>query len=251
MKRGMFQGVTTVVRFNWHFYVLAFVTILTLSLAAVTIPGLFAVLCIVVACGILLSCLLSLVATYLAYDSSELYQLHWMDPWMPQDGTAANIHAGFDETTGLLSTRWPGIRWQVFDFFDSAKHTEVSIRRARNAHPPSPDTHSIATHSLPIPEHTFDRILLILAAHEIRNPGERSGFFLELGYALKKDGLIIVTEHLRDPANLIAYNLGAWHFHTPEAWIKTFRDARLDVVTSFHPAPLITTYILKKHGTSA
>ena len=248
MKRSAFQGVTTVVRFNWHFYVLALAGVAALLVVATLTPAWLALIGVTLSILVIFSTGVSLVATWSAYDASGLYQLRWLIPWMPAQGRAANIHAGFDETTGLLRTGFPGIAWHVFDFYDPAKHTEISIRRARHACPPSADTVRIPTRNLPLADASFDRILLILAAHEIRDAQERTGFFRELHRALAPDGLLIVTEHLRDLPNIAAYNLGAWHFHRLSTWKNAFDASRFDLVATFRPAPFITTFILKKHG---
>lgn len=246
MTRSAFQGVATVVRFNWHLYAVALGGAAFLVVATRFVPAWIALPGFIVATLAVLSVLISLAATWFAYDASGLYRLHWLDAWMPAQGKAANIHAGFDETTGLLRARFPGIRWSVFDFYDPAKHTEISIRRARRVHPPAEDTRPIPTRDLPLADASFDRVLLLLAAHEIRNRHERIVFFRELHRVLTANGLLIVTEHLRDAANIAVYNLGAWHFHRPADWKATFEAAEFDVVATLKPAPLITTYVLKK-----
>jgi len=250
MNRSPFQGVATVVRFNWHFYVIA-LGAACLGLLACLLPAWLALPGLVLTALVLLPLPVSLVATWLAYDASRLYELRWLDAWLPAQGAAANIHAGLDETTTLLRARFPGIHWRAFDFYDPARHTEISIRRARRAHPPGADTLAIPTSGLPLADASFDRILLTLAAHEIRDHHERAGFFRELHRTLAADGLVIVTEHLRDLPNIAAYNLGAWHFHRPAAWRATFAAAQLDLVATLKPAPLITTFILRKHAKPA
>ena len=251
MKRSPFQGVATVVRFNWHLYAIALLTTALLIILAIVGPGGLAPYSVTLASLVILSTGLSLGATWLAYDACGLYTLTWLRPWLPTHGKAANIHAGFDETTRLLRAAFPNLTWRVFDFYDPVQHTEVSIRRARRAATPPADTVRISTRNLPLGPHSLDRILLFLAAHEIRDPAERTAFFAELHHALTPDGLLIVTEHLRDLPNIAAYNLGAWHFHSKATWLTAFRSAHFDLVATFHPAPLITTFILKKHGNPA
>ena len=250
MKRSPFQGVTTVVRFNWHFYAIALLTTALLIILANVGPGWLAPFSITLASLVFLSTGLSLGATWLAYDACGLYTLTWLRPWLPENGKAANIHAGFDETTLLLRATFLGMEWRVFDFYDPSQHTEVSIRRARRAARPPADTVSISTRNLPLGPHSLDRILLFLAAHEIRDPAERTAFFAELHRALTPDGLLIITEHLRDLPNIAAYNLGAWHFHSKATWLTAFKSSHFELVATFHPAPLITTFILKKHGSA-
>lgn len=251
MNRTALQGVTTVVRFNWHLYVLSLAGIALLLLIAAFSPPALAVACVSSAVLTTLFIVISLVATWLAYDASRLYQLDWLDSWMITHGDAANIHAGFDETTPLLRSRFPGYTWRVFDFYNPEQHNEVSIRRARAANPPASETIAISTQNLPVSDASLDRILLILAAHEIRNPQERIVFFRELHRALAANGFIIVTEHLRDLPNIAAYNLGSFHFHRPSTWLEAFAAAHLELVATFQPAPLITTFILRKNGVLA
>lgn len=251
MKRSPFQGVSTVVRFNWHLYVIAFGASAALFVLAALTSGWLALACLAVSTLAILSIGISLAATWLAYDASGLYRLHWLDPWLAGQGRAANINAGFDETTALLRDRFPCFVWSVFDFYDPARHTEISIRRARNACPPAAETIAISTRRLPVPDASLDRILLILAAHEIRDAGERIAFFRELRRALAPGGLIIVTEHLRDLPNIAAYNVGAFHFHRPSTWRASFAAAGFIPVATLKPAPLITAFVLKPDGIPA
>lgn len=248
MKRSPLQGVATVVRFNWHFYAFALAGVAALGMAAVVAPAGLALASAVAAALVTFTVVISLLATWLAYDASGFYGFNWLAPWMPAQGRGANIHAGFDESTALLRDHFPGLVWSVFDFYDPEKHTEVSIRRARHACPPSADTVRIPTRSLPLADASFDRILLLLAAHEIRDAQERTDFFRELHRILAPGGLVIVAEHLRDRPNIAAYNLGAWHFHRPAAWKTAFAAAGFEETATLKPAPFITAFILKKHG---
>ena len=245
VTRRPFQGVWTVVRFNWHLHALALAAIGILAAGAVFLTGHAALACAALAAAATLSVALSLLATWLAYDAGGLYQTAWLEPEMADARRPANIHAGFDETTGLLKAGFPGADWRVFDFYDPRKHTEVSIRRARKAHPPHPGTVTIGTDHIPLADHSLDRALLILAAHEIRDHDERVRFFREIKRALAPQGRMIVTEHLRDPANIAAYSIGAWHFHTRAEWLATFQNAGLRVAREFHNNLFITTFILE------
>ena len=248
MKRRTLQGLVTVVRFNWHFYAVAAAALAALVAAAVLLgppwrsaPAVAAALACLATVG-------SLLATAYAYDFSGFYRLEWLDPAMEGVGTVANIHAGFDETTGLLRAKYPDCRIEVLDFYDPEVHTEVSIRRARRACPPTPETRSVTTTRLPLAEGSVDRVLLILAAHEIRDDAERVAFLLETRRILRPGGRIVVAEHLRDLPNLFAYHLGAWHFHPRATWEHAFRAAGLHRVAESHPNRLITVFTLAADG---
>lgn len=233
MKRTPHQGLWTVVRFNWHFFAIAGAAVVILAAAGfwwLAVPGLLAVV-------------IPLLATSYAYDRSGLYDLRWLD--MTGVDTAANIHAGFDETTGLLRDRFPTVSWHVFEFYDPEKHTEISIRRARTVSTPDPATIAISSERIPLPDHALDRALLILAAHEIRDPAERTGFFRELKRVVKPEGGVIVVEHLRDAANLLAYGPGAFHFLTRAAWTATFGESGWEISREFRINKLITCFHLK------
>lgn len=245
MKRGPFQGCINVIRFNWHFFALAGLAVSALLGVAWISSGWVSVCAMCAGAGVLISVASSLIATYRAYDGSGFYRLEWLDGKLPPCGVGANIHAGFDETTGLLWRRCPGVDWTAFDFYDPARHTEVSIRRARSVHPPAADTVAHSTSSFPADDASIDVILLTLAAHEIRDHKERITYFKDLRRVLKPDGVIIVTEHLRDPPNWMAYHIGALHFHSSAVWLHTFREAGLALVATERTAPLITTFTLR------
>ena len=139
----------------------------------------------------------------------------------------------------------------MFDFYDPAKHTEVSIRRAREAYPPFPNTQQVKPADLPLQDNSADKIFAILSAHEIRNEIERKSFFQELRRVLSPTGQIIVTEHLRDTANFLAYNIGAFHFHSKASWLKAFQSSGLRVSEEIKITPFITTFILDKNGVTS
>lgn len=250
MKRKPFQGVTNIIRFNWHYYIVAFglIGILIYAISDLSYSLKIAVLVGLVLASI--SILVSLGVSFYIYDISNLYSLSWLDFLKIQPHhILVNIHAGFDETSSLLHSKYPDSILKVFDFYDPQKHTEIAIERARKAYPPFPDTQIITTSDIPFKPNSIDFIFLILSAHEIRNHQERIGFFNQLSNALYPDGRIIVTEHQRDFSNFMAYTFGFFHFFSKSIWKKTFTSAGLIIVSQLKITPFITTYILKRHGT--
>ncbi|MGI8670206.1 MAG: class I SAM-dependent methyltransferase, partial [Aridibacter sp.] len=182
---------------------------------------------------------------------SNLYKLDWLDELKNENSKIVNINAGFDETSILLSEKFKNAELLALDFYDSAKHTEVSIKRARKAYPPFPNTQQITTSNIPLENNSADKIFVILSAHEIRNNNERTIFFKELKRILNPNGQIILTEHLRDTPNFLAYNLGSFHFHSRNTWLKNLRNANLKITKEFKITPFITTFILEKNGNSS
>ncbi len=196
--------------------------------------------------------LISLLVSCYVYDFSDLYSLNWLPVTAENKNLKlVNINAGFDETSALLSDRFKSAEFFVFDFYDSVTHTEVSIKRARKAYPPFKGTQQIKTTAIPIEDGFADKIFLIFAAHEIRNGAERLAFFKELNRTLKTDGELIVTEHLRDVPNFLAYTIGFLHFYTKALWLKTFHLSGFVVEKRVKITPFVTAFILKKHGASS
>ncbi|WP_020571856.1 class I SAM-dependent methyltransferase [Neolewinella persica] len=241
--RQPFQGVSNIVRFNWHFYLIAVVGVSLGLWFASWLGGWWFVAGLCLAFGAVATMVISLIVSWYIYDRSDLYRLTWLPDLQP-GSQIVNIHAGFDETSGLLTKRYPEASLQVFDFYDPELHTEISIKRAREAYAPHPGTMAVSTTDMPLKDGSVDVIFLLLAAHEIRNAAERTQFFALLRQALKPGGRIIVTEHLRDPANFLAYTVGAFHFLAHEDWRRTFEGAALAVVEEKKLTPFLTTFTL-------
>jgi hypothetical protein len=157
-----------------------------------------------------------------------------------------NINAGFDETSILLSAKFPAAELTVFDFYDPAKHTEISIERARKAYGPYPGTMNISTDNIPLLN--ADLICMMLAAHEIRNREERIQFFSLLKERLNDHGQMLVLEHLRDLPNFMAYNIGFFHFFSKKEWRRTFTGAGFTIYKEIKVTPFLSAFILQKNG---
>lgn len=244
MKRVPFQGVLTVLRFNWHLYAVGLGVVAACLGFSVIATGGWRLALSTAALGAGAGLVVPLLATWYAYDATGLYELSWLSRWLSAEGDGANIHAGFDETTPLLEARYPGIRWRVFDFYDPSRHTEISIRRARKAQIPHPKTVSIRSTSVPLEDGVLDYVVLMLSAHEVRDRVERAEFFRELARVLRPGGQVLVIEHVRDWANIVSYSIGAWHFHSRREWLETFDQAGFAVGEEFHPNGLMTAFVL-------
>ncbi len=251
--RKPFQGVWNIVRFNWHFYVIllgviGWVIFLNAFFSEwVTKP--FDILNPIFCALLLLSLILSLVTSYWIYDRSELYQFSWLkNENIALDANIVNIHAGFDETSELIVKIFSPKQFTVLDFYNPKIHTEVSIKRARKAYPPYPGTLPVKSTQLPLENKSVDVIFVILTAHEIRQEDERTLFFKELHRSLKDDGMIVLTEHLRDFPNFFAFNIGFYHFLPLSEWNRNFKDADLKIKRRISITPFVNTFILKKNG---
>ncbi len=250
--RSPLQGSWNIIRFNWHLYVFSlglFLHLFLLSLFASQAIGWYLnILCWL----IFLSTATSLLVSFYVYDCSNLYKFEWLKE-IEINGSKQliNVHAGFDETSQLLEERFKGAGLRVLDFYDAALHTEVSVKRARRAYPSFPGTERVRTSSLPLANNAADVIFVFFSAHEIRDEAERIIFFKELNRIIKPGGKIVVTEHLRDMPNFLAYNVGFFHFYSRLAWGKTFKAAKLDIEKEFKITPFVSTFILLKNEISS
>lgn len=244
--RKPFQGVWNIVRFNWHFYLFSICLVAALLGFAFTGTLIHTNYLVLPAITILLVTIISLLASSYVYDFSNLYSLQWMDGLsMKHPESIVNVNAGFDETSSILVQKYPEAEFTVLDFYNSKIHTEISIKRARNAYPPFPGTISIDSNQFPIKDQSVDLMFAILSAHEIRDENERILFFNELKRSLKEKGSIIVAEHLRDIPNFLAYTIGFFHFHSKKTWFKTFKSANLKVTKEIKITPLLQVFVLQ------
>lgn len=247
VTRKPYQGVFNIIRFNWHFYVIAAISVLLLMVAGNLMATLMFWPCIMLATGILASTSVSLSVSYYVYDRSSLYDFTWLGQFNKfTTRNVVNIHAGFDETSSTLKKNLPDATIQVFDFYDASRHTEISIERARKAYPPYHGTIKITTSELPLTKNTVDIIFNIFALHEVRNRDERIHFLKEQVRALRRDGKIVLVEHLRDVPNFVAYNIGFLHFLSEKEWRNNFQEAGLCVDSRFNITPFISVFILRK-----
>jgi SAM-dependent methyltransferase len=243
------KTILNVVKFNWHFYVLACCIAFILLTATPFLPENYTVFCVLISGFILIPTIISLVVTFYIYDYSKIYNLNFLnDLNIKSSDNLVNINAGFDEFSFIISDKFKTKNLHVFDFYNPSKHTEISIERARKVSKTYPNTKNIETSKLPLEANSVDSIFLLFAAHEIRNQEERIVFFQEINKKLKPNGKIIVLEHLRDLPNFIAYTIGFFHFLSKKEWRKTFLDANLQIQSETKITPFLSLFILQKNG---
>ncbi len=252
LDRGVFQGVWNVLRFNWHFYALAFgIGLLAGSFTFFFTGGWQVILYLLFVLSIL-PAMISLGVSFYVYDLSDLYLLKWLDGAVTEGRVSIlNVNAGFDETSRMIEDRFPLANLQVCDFYDPVAHTEASIQRARKAYPPHPKTQKVPSFPLPYPDNSFDIVCVVFSAHEIRDALERVRFFRELKRIIKTSGKVFITEHLRDSYNFMAYTLGFFHFYSQATWKKTFQNADLDLEEVIKSTPFVNTFMLQDNGTTS
>jgi ubiquinone/menaquinone biosynthesis C-methylase UbiE len=250
-KRKPFQGVWNIIRFNWHFYALSAIALLIALFCKHLLPVNWEYVMTIAVTLAVITIVVSLLVSYYVYDVTDLYKLNWLNTIISKEQSAViNITAGFDETSAIIQNKFPHCTLTVCDFYNPFKHTEVSIKRARQAYPSYPGTIVVQSNRLPFANNLFDCATVIFAAHEIRDAHERLEFFKELNRISKHDATIVVTEHIRDAKNFIAYNIGFFHFYTDNSWRSIFFKAGFVVNSKVKNNPFVTTYILCKNAPS-
>jgi SAM-dependent methyltransferase len=245
VERKPFQGVINIVRFNWHFYALLVMLFFVFFVCYFFMPEhvRYPILWLFVLGFVFLFA--SLGVSWYIYDFSDFYSLKWLPNL--ESKSVLSLNAGFDETSQTLRRKFGPLKLVVADFYNEANHTEISIQRARKIYPPATDTVQVTTKKLPFSDGSFDVSILIFSAHEIRNTAERVEFFKEIHRVTKEQGLIYVTEHLRDAKNFFAYSVGFFHFLSRSTWLTTFERSNLRVLKEIKSTPFITTFIIGRH----
>lgn len=246
--RKSFEGLLNIIRFNWHLYIIAVIIIILPSILKPILTPPFQFIVLALALSIILTITISLLVSFYIYDLSCLYELKWLPSL--NNKNILNINAGFDETSKILKHKFQNINLTICDFYNPTRHTEISIKRARKAYPQTIDTIQINSDSLPFKEEYFDYALAIFSVHEIRDYKERVHFLKELTQVLKPSGQIIITEHLRDFNNFMAYSIGFLHFHSRRNWLNAFEECNLAIKQEVKTTPFITTFILVKNANS-
>lgn len=245
--RKRFQGVTNIIHFNTHYYTIYVVSIIALGMVSALLPDSYATLIWELIGVVFIVGLLSVVVSWYVYDYSGMYDLKWLDSLgIKQTDVLVNINAGFDETSEIIHYKYPLNKLVVFDFYNPETHTELSIKKARKAYPAYKNTQTITTTTIPLDDNSAGVVLLIMAAHEIRNEEERLQFFINLRAKLKPGGTIVVIEHLRNVPNFIAFNFGAFHFYSATNWRNLFNNAGLRLAAEHNLNLFVKQFILKK-----
>lgn len=256
-RRGRFEGMMNVVRFNWPLYVVGACAVI----AAVVIgrwmpmPAWARWVCWIGAAGAAYLLLASLVVSHWIYDRSRLYRFDWARRWAGDDvKCVVNLHSGFDETSEGLKRMFGDARLVILDFYDRERMTEASIARARlyqaKTAPPwlAPMTRSTNVSVLPLADDEADAVFAILAAHEIREPADRAAFFAQVRRILRPGGRFVLLEHLRDGANFIAFGPQFVHFYSRRTWLDLGRGAGLKLIHKDRVTPFIGLFVFEKGG---
>lgn len=245
--RGPYQGVMQILRFNRGMYLAAAGIILVAVFAGPFLPGPGQRALALLAAPVFFWTLASLAVSHYVYDRFPLYDLHWLERALAAAPRRwINVHAGWDETSGLLQEIFPDAIGEAVDLFDPRVMTEPSIRRARRSGRAAIPTTPARFDSLPFESGTVDAAFVIFAAHELRRREQRVRFFGEIARSLTPDGECLLVEHTRDCWNFLAFGPGFLHFFPQEVWRSAAQQAGLRVRSEFELTQFVHVFVLRR-----
>jgi SAM-dependent methyltransferase len=246
---GRFAGVVKIVRFNVRYYVVSAVVLAGVCLLAARrdLPPWARLAMLCGAAVVAFWTVSSLLVSWYVYDHAGVTRWQWLPGRMAAPPLQwANIHAGLDESTSALRELFPRTEGSAVDIYDPEEMTEPSIARARRIHPSAEPFQQGSLDSLPLRENGLDAVFLLFAAHEVRSPEHRTHLFCEAARVLRKDGCIVLVEHLRDWKNFLAFGPGFFHFHSRRDWLRTIRAAGLVVEQASGVTPFVECFVLRR-----
>ncbi|PQA97890.1 hypothetical protein B0A69_00720 [Chryseobacterium shigense] len=209
--------------------------------------GLFILLLRISGTLIILNIIASLVASYILYDKSDLYELTSLKGTVDfgKIENAILVHASFDPLSRRLEEKYPNLNLTVCDIYGNRHEHEKGIETSKKVFPPNPKEIKISPEKLPFEDKSQDVILALTSLHEILDHEQRVLFFKEAKRILKNDGLIIVSEQFRDTTNFVFFNIGAFHFLSQKQWKKAISSAGLQIISNQKITPFANMLILK------
>lgn len=247
--RGKWQGMWTIVRFNWPFYLIALVTLIATATGFWRTDALWSKVGLGIAFfGSFYFIFVSLGVSHQIYDRSDLYRWKWLTrALMGLDAQRIIFcHSGFDEASDDLQQHHPDAEWILLDHYDPLLMTEASIRRARKRFPPAQGTQAAPYDQWPVAPNSTDIVFGMLAIHELRSEAERSAWFGQAKRCLRSGGRVVLAEHTRDLANLIAFGPGFLHFHSRTSWRRCWEKSGFCIVDEFNVTPWVRVFVISQ-----
>ena len=249
IERKKFQGVLNILSFNRHFYVIGLI-VLFLIIAFCLFFNVPIFINWLIIAAFLYGLLMPLIVSAYVYDFSGFYNFNWFNQFLISDkeeNVFVNMNAGFDETSFIIKNKFPKSDLKVFDFYNSEKHTEPAIIRARKVTLEYPKTQQIKYNAIPLKDNSVDVIFLLSAVHEIRKNEEKTEFLRECKRICKLNGKVIMVEHLRDVPNFFAFSIGFTHFFSSKVWKRVFKQAGFKSTTETKFTPFMSVFNVIKN----
>jgi SAM-dependent methyltransferase len=252
-ERGRYQGVLQILHFNWRMYLATGVGLIAAALAWPLLLMAGRAALVVGFTPAVFWMIASLAVSHYVYDRFPIYDLHWLERALEHTPRRwINIHAGWDETSGVLAAIFPDAVGEAVDLFDPRTMTEPSIREASQMQQARRANHAAVPYisarydALPFENGTVDAAFAIFAAHELRRREQRVKFFGEVRRVLTSSGELVVMEHARDAWNFLAFGPGFLHFFPRHEWRATAQAVGLEVRTEFELTPFVHVFVMRR-----
>ncbi|MEO7454540.1 MAG: class I SAM-dependent methyltransferase [Fimbriimonadales bacterium] len=219
-SRRRLQGTCEIVKYNSHQYlaVVGFVAVAIGLLLFLDLPPILSLTLVVAVCVVGYWSIASLIASFIVYDASKIYDPGWMGTLIDDTpSTWANIHAGVDDFSRPLSGPYGPARYN-WDIFDEKTMTEPSILRARSTRNVG---ETVDFRELPCKTDELEAVFAFFVLHEIRDASLRHNCFDEIARCLAPSGKLVIVEHLRDLPNFVAFGPGSFHFWPRSEWLRS------------------------------
>jgi SAM-dependent methyltransferase len=247
LTRGPYQGVVQILQFNRRMYAATTATLMVCWLAAALLPVAGRIALLIASAPAAFWLATSLAVSHYVYDRFPLYDLRWLErALLRMPRRWLNVHSGWDETSELLASVFPGAEGNAADIFDAQVMTEASIRRAHRMNRSTLKAKPARYDELPFDSGSFDAAFAIFAAHELRRHDQRVQLFREIARVLAPGGELVLIEHARDWGNFLAFGPGFLHFFSPHAWRSVARGAGLMVRAEFRMTRFVRVYLLMR-----
>ncbi|MBX2803173.1 MAG: hypothetical protein KTR31_36170 [Myxococcales bacterium] len=209
--------------------------------------------------------LASFAAFYWLFDRSPLLDGRWVAQIAPCPARWVQLSVFLEQTTLPMGAVFPKAEGIQLDLFHPEVMTEPAVNRARLRHgegsprPSEPESRATPSRynslgpspsaaglpdALDVEQDWADLVVVMLVAHELRDPTRRRDLFGELARITSAQGRIVLVEHTRNLAALLAYGPGWWHFLPEREWRERSREAGLDVLETKHITPFVQVFVL-------
>lgn len=189
----------------------------------------------------------SFLAFHWMFDRSDLLDGAWLAPLLPVTPRRwTQVTVGLEETTLPLAMLFPAATGETLDLYDPVVMTEPAVNRAKGQ--AATALRPARADALPIEDAASDVIVVMLAAHEVREPVQRAKFLTELRRGVAPDGRVVVVEHSRDAWAFAAFGPAAQHFYAPAQWRRELAAAGLTVERERTLSPFVRVYVTRRQG---
>ena len=185
--------------------------------------------------------------TWRVFGANSTARWDWVRSVSARSTRWLNLTTGFDDSTGRLQAIVDGVG-RTIDVFDPTMAHDAPLRRARDAFPPAGLTVPVAALAAVVEPASAETVFLLMSAHETHGH-ERHALFAAARHALGSGGRVVLVEHLRDRANILAFGPGAWHFSPRNDWLRSASDAGLVLLDEQRLDPWVSGFVFGRGTT--